>query len=232
MIYEHDFEIGLENLTVSKEVTNKFLFQCLENISAKYSEEINDSTSEVINDISWILVEWKLCVINRPEYLDTLNVKCWARNDKNVYIDYEMCVKNKVFAKATAKFVLVNKKDMSTIKVTDEIVSKYKPINNKRVFDSELERLYVKENYDKTIDFHIRKSDIDINNHMHNLNYLDAIKEIIDIDKELNNLIIVYKKQIKYGENISISMLKENDKYAFKMFNKDNGEIKTIIEMN
>ena len=67
---------------------------------------------------------------------------------------------------------------------------------------------------------------------MHNLNYLDAIKEIIDIDKELNNLIIVYKKQIKYGENISISMLKENDKYAFKMFNKDNGEIKTIIEMN
>ncbi len=230
MIYEHDFEIGLENLTVRKEVTNKFLLQCFENISAWFSEKINKDTSEVINDISWLLIEWKLSVIKRPKYLDSVNVKCWARYDKNVYIDYEMCVKNEIFAKATAKFLLVDKKDMSIVKVTKDIISKYKPVNNRSVFDAELERLDVKEKYDVTIDYHIRKSDIDINNHMHNLNYLDAVREIIDIDKELNNLIIVYKKQIKYGENICVSMLKEKNNYSFKIYNKDNNEIKCIIE--
>ena len=230
MIYEHEFEIGLENLTNKKEVSNKFILQCFENASAKFSDEINKGKSEVINDISWILIEWKLDVIKRPKYLDTVNVKCWARFDKNTYIDYEMCVKNKIFVKATAKFVLVDKNNMSIVKPTNDVISKYKPINNKCVFDSELERLEVKNKYDKTIKFNIRKSDIDINDHMHNLNYLDVVKEIIDIDNELNNIIIVYRKQIKYGENIYISMLKENDKYSFKIFNKDTDEIKCIIE--
>lgn len=230
MIYEHEFEIGLENLTNKKEVSNKFILQCFENVAAKFSEKVNRGISEVINNISWILIEWKLDVIKRPKYLDTVNVKCWARFDKNAYIDYELCVKNKIFVKATAKFVLVDKKDMSIVKPTNDIISKYKPINNKMVFDNELERLEVKDKYDETIQFNIRKSDIDINDHVHNLNYLDMVKEIIDIDSEFNNIIIVYRKQIKYGENICVSMLKEKDYYSFKIFNKDTNEIKCIIE--
>lgn len=52
----------------------------------------------------------------------------------------------------------------------------------------------------------LEKQTIDVNNHMHNLNYVDLANEALPEDvykkAQLNNLRITYKKEIKLGETV------------------------------
>lgn len=234
MIFKHNFEIGLENINKEKEVTNKSLLQYLENSSSKHSESVQDSITDIIdNGVTWVLLEWKLQVIDRPKYGEVLEIYTWIRNSTKLYTyrDFEIYVNGEKKVIASAKWLLVDKNTLRPLRITDELLSKYEPELDKRVFEElEFEKIIEQEEYKKEIEYPIRKSDIDINNHVHNLNYLDMVYEILDV-KELNNVRILYKKEIKYNDRIKVFSLSNSDKNYIKIVDIDNNIVNSLIEL-
>jgi acyl-ACP thioesterase len=122
--------------------------------------------------------------------------------------------------------------DIKTFKPTMslELINKQNPID-KDVFNiKEIKRLKELDNYSKRLDYYIRKSDIDLNNHVHNLNYLDMALEVID-DKYYSNIEIEYLKEIKYDDKIIVMSEKTNDKYYIKIYNETNNVTSALIEI-
>ena len=76
-----------------------------------------------------------------------------------------------------------------------------------------LGRLHVREKYSEHKKVTIRKTDIDVNQHVNNLNYLHLFSELMDFGEQFNHFRIVYKKEIKYGEKVIIE--KEDEKWIF-----------------
>ena len=70
--------------------------------------------------------------------------------------------------------------------------------------------------------YKIRRFDLDLNKHVHNLNYLDYAYEVLPEevyfgDNELKNVEIAYKKEVALNEEIRIELYEsDNDKLKIK----------------
>ena len=239
MIFKQKFEIKLNDINKNQKIKNKALFECLENIAARHADSINHGIKDIPNiGTTWMLLCWQLEVLKRPTYGDTLEIHTWARgaNKCFTYRDFEIYVNGEKCVIAASKWLLLDIKRGRPTRVGDEILGRYQPEYGKSVFNiDEIEKLKELENYDEEAKFSVRKSDIDINGHMHNLNYLDIVDEILtqkEMQEEFDFVRIDYRKEIKIDDKIEILKKVENNKYYFLIKDIDTDLVHAIVEMD
>ncbi len=238
MIYKEKIKIGLKDVWKGNKIGNKAILEYLENVAAYHSDSVGYgiNTSE-ITGVSWILLNWKLEVIKRPEYGQVLEVHTWSRRIEKYYAyrDFEMYdEKNNLCAIATSKWLLINNITGKIQKVEPEMAEKYQSEVDKCVFKDEIKKIKVPEIFENSIIYETKRKDIDIIGHMHNLYYLDLAYEVLPEkvynEKTFNNVSINYKKQIKLGDIVICKYTYENDKHIIVIENQD-GVIHAIIEL-
>lgn len=170
-------------------------------------------------------------ILERPKYNDEIEVRTWAKysNSKFAYKDFEIYINGKKCVNATSKWIVINLLTKQIVPVTKEYVDIYSPEQKEAIKVSELGRIEEEENFDISKKVEIRKSDMDINGHMHNLNYLDLIAELMDFDEEFDKFRIIYKKEIKYGQDVCVLRKDKVDSIQFLIKDKDN-VVHSIIE--
>lgn len=231
-MFSTNYEIGVDNLDKNRIVTDKEIFRILENAFAKHSNSLKVGLEDIIKmGYTIVLLSWKLEINNRPKYKDKLKVNTWVKETSKMYFyrDFEIIINDDVAVKATSKWMLLDIKTFKPV-MNLELIKKQNPID-KDVFETrDIKRLKELDNYSKKLKYYIRKSDIDLNNHVHNLNYIDMALEVID-DKYYSNIEIEYLKEIKYNDKISIMSEKINDKYYIKIYNETNNVTSALIEI-
>lgn len=209
MFFTKNFRVDLTLLNKSNHLSNKGLLSILENIAEMHSSSIGYGVTDIEKtNLSWALLNWKAKIISRPKYNDILTVKTWSRYNTKLYSyrDFEVLnSKGDIVCIASSKWVLINPIHNKVVKIQDKIIEGYMP-EDKSVFGiTDLPKLTELQDYSTELDYKIRKSDIDVNNHMNNLCYLDIATEILPdslcCSHECNEFEILYKKQIKLSEN-------------------------------
>ena len=232
MIYKHKFLVGINSVNKKFKMKNNAILECLENTASFHSIDINQGIEEIYkNKLTWILVEWDLEILERPKYNDEIEVRTWAKysNSKFAYKDFEIYVNGKKCFNATSKWIIINLLTKQIVPITREYVDIYSPEQKEAIKVSEFGIIEEEENFDISKKVEIRKSDMDINGHMHNLNYLDLIAELMDFDEEFDKFRIIYKKEIKYGQDVYVLRKDKVDNIQFLIKDKDN-VVHSIIE--
>ncbi len=241
MIYEHDFKAGIKDIGKNNLIKNKTILEMLENIGAYHSDLAGYGANDIeTTNVAWVLLAWKLNVIKRPKYGQTMHIKTWGRDMSKAftYRDFEVYdEQNNLCAKATSKWVLVNTKTGKLTKITQEVADSYQ-IEEKSIYENrEIEKPEIpQENeYTNTIEYQVIRRDIDINGHMHNLYYLDiayeALPEEVYKNRPYNNIKITYKKEVKLGEKLKCKYALHDNKHIVVIYNQDESIIHTIIEL-
>ncbi len=232
MFFTRDFNISLSMLGKNTYISNKGLLSILQDIAEMHSASIGYGVTDIDKtNFSWALLNWKVKIISRPKYGETITIKTWSRYSTKLYSyrDFEILNANgDIIAIATSKWVLIDVSIGKIAKLDENLISKYNP-ENKSVFNIvELDKMTEPENYTNTTDYLIRKSDIDVNNHVNNLFYLDMALEAFPGDtNEFNsctNLEIMYKHQIKLEDKISLYYSFENNENNV-VIKSDNGNV-------
>lgn len=241
MKFEKNYMVGIKDIGRNNQMTNYSFLSFLEEIACSHSELCGYGVNDVeTKKKAWLLMDWKLKVLERPKYGEELHVKTWARPiGKHIfftYRDFEVFNKEKLVAIATSKWVLFDIETKRISKITNDIFSLYTP-ENQRVFE-EKEILKVQEPQDRDfeVNYDVKRSDIDINNHMHNLNYLRVAYEVIPDEiyygKELINTRIMYKHQILYGDKIKCLYKKDGIKNIVTIKSDDEKILHAIVELS
>lgn len=237
--YEYRYRLGITDIGKSNKITNKAILKILENAGGMHS----DALGYGINDIprtkkSWVLLNWKVEVLERPIYNEELKVITWARDTNKVttYRDYEIYDEsNKLIIRATSRWALINIDTKALTLLDKEMIEKYEP-EEKTAFDYKTnEKLKEPQQYSSKLDYKILRSDIDINEHVHNLNYIDFAYEVLPEkiykSDELNNIEIMYKKQIKFDDDIVCLYSNENNQHTVSIKSKDGKVLHSIIKL-
>ncbi len=240
MKLEREFSIGITDIGLNNNATNIAILKFLEEIGCMHSDIVGLGINNIKDtNKSWIIMDWKLKLFKRPKYADKINIKTWARpslkNQFCTYRDYELYLNNEKIAVATSKWVLFDWKTMKISKITEEINLNYK-FEEESVFEEkELEKLKEPNVFEYTQKYQIKRSDIDINKHMHNLNYLklayEVLPENVFFNEELPNVRIMYKHQILLNDEVNCSYVKQENKHIISIKNKDNSVLHSIIEL-
>ena len=231
MFFTRDFRIGLSMLGQSTYISNKGFLSILQDIAEMHSASVGYGVTDIDKtNYSWALLNWKIQFINRPKYGETLTIKTWSRYSSKLYCyrDFEIYDSNqKLIAIASSKWVLIDVSKGRIAKLEDELMELYNP-ENKSVFNIvEIDKISEPTSIDNTINYRIRKADIDVNNHVNNLCYVDIALEAFPGStnefNSCNNFEIMYKHQIRLDDEVDVSFTVQNNE-NYVVIKSDNGK--------
>ncbi len=239
MIYTEKVKPGLKDIGKDNKIKNRAILEILENVASYHSDAVKFGANDTKETkVTWVLLDWKLEVINRPKYGQLLTVNTWGRamNRFYTYRDYEIYDEdNNLCAIATSKWTLIDIEQGKLTRITEEIANKYKPEEKNVFIDEKLDKLDIPTKYTKSMDYEVIRKDIDINKHMHNLYYLDLAYEVLPEEvyekRPFNNVRITYKKEIKLGDKIICKYTNKDNKHKIIIESKDGTILHSIIEI-
>ncbi|MFR0823086.1 MAG: acyl-[acyl-carrier-protein] thioesterase [Clostridia bacterium] len=237
--YKHTFQIGLRDVGTSNEITNKAILGYFEDIGGLHSDKVGYGLKNIEQThLTWILLHWKMQVLKRVTYGETVTVKTWSRYSQKFYSyrDFEMYnEEDELVAIATSKWALIHI-DKGLTKIDEALVQKYQP-NPQSVFEIiEVEKLKEPLHYTHSYHYTVLRSNIDVNHHMHNLCYLDlayeALPEDIYSQSNFSNIEIMYKKEAKLGEDLICLYAKVEEAHYITIKSKDEKQLHAIIKLS
>lgn len=208
MIYTTTEKVIVEDMDKNLKMNNRSFLRILQEAANRASTSVGYGLSNMNEtQTSWVILNWRVEIIDRANYGEELIIKTWANFSKKIYSSryFEIYRGNELIARADSKWVFVNAITHSIEKISDEIIEKYEPEDN-QVFEDEFkEKIKFPENLEKVYSYTIMKRDLDANHHVNNIVFLDIASEIIPNEIILNakNICVVYKKEIEYGDTIS-----------------------------
>ncbi len=232
MIYERKHQIGLDEVDRRLDMTNDALIRLFQNTACFMSDEIGLGIRDIpVTLLTWFVIDWKVEVIQRPQYGDTMRVKTWGRDVYKCfsYRDFEVFVNDELYVKATSKWVLLDVKNQTYAEVTDELMERFGIDNSRSVFEQrELAHLQVLDHYDNKERIYIRKSDLDFNGHVNNVKYFDYL---IDYGKGIDHdcFRITYRKEIREDDKVYLCHSQLGNRHHYAIVDEE-GTVKTIME--
>ncbi len=240
MIFKQTYKIRLSNIGKGNFITNKGILDAFENIGEAHSSQIGYGIKDIEKThASWIVIDWQVKVLHRPKYGQNLNIHTWARNTKYSYTYRDYIIYDDDGTKmviATSKWALIDLQNGKLMRLNSNIIDKFNPEEKNSVFNiNELDKLKEPNHFENIISYKVKRSDIDINKHMHNLYYLDlaydALPEEIYDNKQFDEIRITYKREIKLGETVICKYTFENNKHIVTIFDESETKVHSIIQL-
>lgn len=240
MFFKNKFKMGIKDIGIDNKIKNKAILEILENTATYHADLVGGGIKNIQKiKTTWVLLEWKVKILNRPEYGQKLTVMTWGRDMQKActYRDFEIYDENKkICVIATSKWALIDLTRNRLMRITEEVVSKYEP-ETKCVFNEvNIEKIKMPENFSNSLDYKVARRDIDLNGHMHNLYYLDLVYEVLPEEfyknKFYDNIQISYKKEAKLGDIVRCKYAKDGEKHKVVIVNaEDENIVHAVIEL-
>lgn len=209
-VFKQDYRVSVSHVGRNSLITNVGMLSILEDAACRHSDMAGFGIMDIpIKHLSWVLLNWKVDIIKRVSYGTNLKVHTWAKthNKFQTTRDFEVFnEENELVCIATSKWTLIDTEKSSITRITDEIIEIYEP-EEKNVFENpEIDKLIEPSLFSNEFTYQTQRKDIDVNGHMHNLNYLavayEALPEEVYFSNECNHIEIMYKKGIKLGDTV------------------------------
>lgn len=238
-IYSEKIKLKYDDISKSNSLNIKSLIKYFGDIAGAHSSICGYGLNDIPNThITWLLLDWKVKMFSHPPYGEELTINTWPRVIQKFYSyrDFEVFDrKNNLVAIASSKWIMINTETKRIEKITDTVVNAY-GVEQKSVFEEPLdEKPKIPNNLELDFTYSIQRRDIDINDHVNNLHYIDYALETLPEDvyntNEFNNIEIHYKKEIKYGETINCYYSFENSKHIVTIKSNDDSILHAIIKL-
>ena len=244
MIFEHKVRVDISKVNANADITNKGMLSLLENVACMHSDEAGYGIREIpITHLSWVQLNWRVHILRRLRYGEKVTIRTWAHSTTKVSTlrDFEVLDENnKQVCIATTRWTLTNIDTLSITKIPDDVMKKYSPDTLRIIPDFEFKRLKEPDTFSHEYVYTTQRRDIDVNKHMHNLNYLDLAYEALPEDvynnvvlnnEDFNNIEIMYKTAIRLGDTSKCLYYFDGDKHIVTIKSMDNKSLHCIIKL-
>lgn len=240
MTFSSEYVVGLEQISFNNEVTNRALLSMMEDIASLHSASVGFGVLDVEKSRKgWVLLNWKVEIIRRPKYNERIYATTWSRKFERAYAcrDFEFKdAEGHVMAIGTSKWVLFDIDTRRPQRLTEEIGAPYESEPDRYVFDEEIaDIIYSKDALDNATSYtyDVMRRDIDINGHVHNINYVDIASEILPREVyesgHWDKINVQYKKEIKYGDKVDCRYICEDGRHIVVMLVE--GKVNAVVEL-
>jgi medium-chain acyl-[acyl-carrier-protein] hydrolase len=223
MIYKKEYTIAMEDIGADNRVTDKALIMYMENVGSLHSGIVGYGVLDIpINRQAWVILDWDVKVLERPLYNETVTATTWCtRVDRGIaYRDYHVLDQTgKVIAMGSSKWLLMNIDTRRPVRINEEMQELFQAEVNRSAFDGlsegapkplvipSAEDIKEKLGSGYVTYYTVQRRDIDMNKHLHNINYIDvaieALPEEIYEHSDFHTVQISFKKEIRYGDQIT-----------------------------
>lgn len=239
MIFTYDYKPVLEDFSKNGKLSIVAILKILENAGNAHSDYAGDSIFNIAGKTkAWILTEWSIKIDEYPSYGDEIKAETWSEALSSPLIanrNFLLYKNGKICAKGSSVWVLFDAATQRLCKIEESLLERYKPEDRKLFDEKKPARIEKPETFLTEKNVEIRRSDIDFNNHVHNLIYLDYAMQVLPEDiyqsVEFKNLRVTYKSAVKNGKAVICKYAQCGEKHLVFIFNEEN-QLSTMIQLS
>lgn len=176
------------------------------------SEHLGETSDGLISQHSlWVLLKYDISIHEYPKLKETITVDTGVLGIKKFYGYRNYTIKNSngdIIANATSTAILIDEKKRRPAKISEE-QSKIYGIEGELSNPPVLDDIALLEREDFSGSYPVRFSDIDSNNHVNNVKYmemsLDTLPRSILNEYNLSNIKVLFKKESLDGDTLKVS---------------------------
>ena len=239
MKFERSYRIGVEDIGFENLATNKTILEIMEDIASVHSASVGLGVKEIQeNNAAWALIDWKVQVIRRPDYDEEVRAVTWSRKSDRLlaYRDFKLFDKeDNLIAIGSSRWIYMNLEKRRPMKITSDIMDRYESEDDS-VFDEEITKIDISnlENLKEitSLNYKLRRRDMDYNGHMHNISYIDIANEVLPeelyFNKHFSHIRVEYKKEILKDDDVIVKCFQDEDRVIITF--ETESKINAVIE--
>ncbi|WP_297631514.1 acyl-ACP thioesterase domain-containing protein [uncultured Clostridium sp.] len=207
-----DYKINIYDVDCRHYCKFSTLVDYLWDVVIEQSDALGETKEGFVhNDCVWVLLKYDINIYKYPKFKDTVTVSTEVIGYKKVYGYRHYTIKDSdgnLLAEADSIAILIDFNRRRPMKITPDQCEVYgleKELEN----PPKLDDLITLENTDFSSSHIMSYSDIDSNNHVNNVRYMEMAlnslpKEILN-DYDVTNIKVLFKKETTIGNTVSIS---------------------------
>lgn len=240
MIFTYNCKLGLADINDDNSARLTTLLKMMENGACYHS----DSAGRRVDNYcktgqAWALLDWQIEIISLPLYGQDIRIDTWSRKVTKTYAyrDFEVFADGELCVKASSRWFLIDMNKRRPVRITEAEVASYDPEDRSTLGIDEMEKLMPLDSFDDTCSYTVRKCEVDLIGHMHNVNYIDIINECLDNEtmKNFRHIRINYRKEIKAGDTVIAKKknpISTGGEYLFSIDSEDGTEIHALARLS
>lgn len=237
MIVSKDFYIGYRDVDSNLKMRNNAILDLFQEMAGIHGAKCGQASGTI--STAWVLTAYKVNILKRPNYGQTVSAITWGREIKGITACREFEIrdeKGQLLVAATSNWAHVSVIDKKLVKIDEEVARKYEVEPERTNFDEmRLKKIVEPENYLYEKEYYVDWDWIDVNHHMNNTYYSlvaeMTLPEEIKMKNEYRGLEIMYKKEIKYKEKIKCLYVETEESYLVTIKNEDLSQLHAIVKL-
>lgn len=212
LFIRHDkFEIHSYEIDLKRRLKVSALNRYMQESAWKHAEQLGFGyTNFIVKKLTWVLTRMIIQIGKLPLWGETIEVFTWpsGRDDFFAFRDFQFFgADGSEFGRATSSWCVINLLDRRPQTMESVPLSKY-PMVKELMFADRPGKIQSLKNADSEWRTHVGYQDLDVNEHVNNVRYLDWIMETYPLDflknRRLLRLEINYLAEALYGKDVIV----------------------------
>ena len=218
MIHQEKFTVRSYEIDVQGVASVPAICNYLQEVAGNHATELGVAVDHLFRkNMTWVLSRLHVQVFRFPFWREEIKIETWPSGRQSKFATRDFLIldqKHRILVRATSSWMILDLKTQKPI-VMPAFMDEIRLPDRKRAIDDDFPKITSPENPTLERRFDVRLSDLDINQHVNNVKYIEwAIESVpLDIWKEkiLSELEISFRAETKYGEGIIIKTEQNDD---------------------
>lgn len=236
-MYSYDIRVGYSSTAPDLKMTIPALLDCFQD-AATYEAQEGTITMEYLGKrhLAWLLGSWQIVLLRRPKIGETIKITTMPYEFKG-FLGYRnftaKTFDGELLVKAASIWTLIDMEKLRPAKPTEEILGGYQ-LSERLDMEYAPRKIVLLGEGKEAEKFTIRRSQIDSNRHVNNVEYVRMAMEFLPYGedgahREIKELRTEYKKAAHYGDILVPVIHSAENKLQVALYN-GSGEADAVVE--
>ncbi|MDZ7714674.1 MAG: thioesterase [Balneolaceae bacterium] len=232
--FQEQFKIRSSEVDIHGKARLQSICNLLQEVAGNHALALNFDISQLMEkDLTWVLHRLHVVMGRLPDWRETITIKTWPSSGDTLraYRDFQIFGEDgNEIGRSLSYWLMLNIKSRRPVRMPDEILE-MAPTDVEHVLDIKSNRLSPLEKRDYSTEFKVRRSDLDMNNHVNNVKYIGWALETLPEEIKIKEIDIEFQAECLVDDFIfSESRGDKDGKYIHQLSKKENSKIVALAE--
>ena len=227
MIHQEKFTIRSYEMDIQGVASVPAICNYLQEVAGNHATELGVAVDHLFKkNMTWVLSRLHLKVFRFPFWREEIKIETWPSGRQSKFATRDFMIfdqKHKILVKATSSWMIIDLKTNKPI-VMPAFMDEIRLPDRQRAIEDNFPKMKLPKKPNLERKFDVRLSDLDINQHVNNVKYIEWALESVPFDiwksKILYDLEVSFRSETKYGESIIIQSEQKGDDFIHNVISE------------